>query len=108
MASLKRSGRPRAQRVDTSAPAQVRFPGRALLRTIIVLVVGQLVAHAASWGLDWQTFAPDMVESLTNATGVAFAGIAQWVLTLPGVNTWLQRFLPGLAATPRSEAQLDE
>lgn len=49
-----------------------------------------------------------MVESLTNAAGVAFAGIAQWILTLPGINTWLQRFLPGLAAVPRSEAQLDE
>ena len=89
--SLKRSGRPRAQRVDTSAPAQVRFPGRALLRTIIVLVVGQLVAHAASWGLDWQTFAPDMVESLTNATGVAFAGIAQCI-TIIGIPVGLANF----------------
>lgn len=78
---------------------QVQFPGRALLRTVVVLMVGQAVAWAASIGIDWSSFQPDMVDGLTEAGGLGFSVLAQWILTMPGVSTWLERFAPWLAPT---------
>ena len=75
-------------------PTQSRHPWRATTRTVAAAIVAFL------------PFLPEIVkmfgvESLPwVAAIVAVAGTVTRVLAMPGVNGWLQRYLPFLAAQP--------
>lgn len=85
----------------TATPTQVRRPWRSTLRTIVQTAVG-----AAALG-------PAVYEAATHhqadqATGYAAIGLAvaaglTRVMALPQVETFLQRFVPFLAAQPKAD-----
>lgn len=81
----------------TIQPTQARHPWRATIRT------------AFATALPLVPLLPELVDALglqayAWAGGiVAAAGVVTRVLAVPGVNAWLQRHLPALAAAPRGE-----
>lgn len=86
----------------TVLPTQVRRPWRATVRTVFAA----LVSLAA--------LAPLIVAGIEEATGYDVKGVPFVVVTLaacaavtrvmaiPGVEAWLKRFLPFLAAAPKA------
>lgn len=89
-------------------PTQVARPWRATLRTIFQALVG-LAA-----------LAPLIAAAVEEATGYDIDGVRFGVLALaasaavtrvmalPGVEAWLRRFLPFLAAEPAPVAKVDQ
>lgn len=81
------------------APTQVKHPWRATVRTLFAAVVSAAAMapliysaatdHDPAQATGWAALA------LTIASGITR------VLAVPAVNTFLQRFLPFLAAEPR-------
>ena len=78
------------------APTQSRYPWRAVARTIFAVIP----AFAVLW--------PSIVaasgasETLPGvALSLAVAGAITRVLAVPGVNDFLEKYLPFLAATPK-------
>lgn len=85
---------PRPSVVVPTGPTQTRHPVRAMLRTILAVVVPlaallpQIVDAAGLSRYGW-------------AGGVvALAATITRILAMPGVNTWLAKYLPPLAAAP--------
>lgn len=80
-------------------PTQVAHPWRATVRTIFAAVVG------------FAPMAPVIYQAATQqdpaqATGVVAGGLVvaggvTRVMALPGVDAWLKKFVPFLAATPK-------
>lgn len=82
-------------------PTQTRHPWRATLRTVVagaVALVSLLPTIAAVGHLG---AVPGMAQAL------AVAGAVTRVLAIPGVDTWLRRYLPWLAAQPASDPEED-
>jgi hypothetical protein len=81
-------------------PTQVRHPWRATVRTVFAAVV----AFASMAPLIYQAATGDSPERATGvaAIGLAVAGGVTRVLALPVVEQFLRRFVPFLAAQPRS------
>lgn len=75
-------------------PTQVHRPWRATARTVFQAVIGL----AAIWGLVVHTLGLPAWGWVPLSLAVA-AGVTR-VMALPGVEAWLQRFLPFLAADP--------
>jgi hypothetical protein len=76
------------------APTQVRRPWRSVARTIFQATV----SLAAMWGVIVEVAGlPDWAWV---GCSVAVAGGITRVMALPGVEAWLRRFLPFLAAAP--------
>ena len=83
-----------------AAPTQVRRPWRATARTAFQGLVGAAsmaapvyvaaTHHDAGAATGWA------------ATGLAISAGVTRVIALPGVNDWLVRFLPFLAAEPEA------
>jgi hypothetical protein len=79
----------------TTAPTQTRHPWRATARTILAAALPLI------------PLLPELVDVLglrayAWAGGiVTAAGIITRVLAVPGVNAWLARHAPALAAAPR-------
>lgn len=75
-------------------PTQTRHPWRATARTVLAAAVGAAsllptvvaVAHL------------DAVPAVGQA--VAVAGVMTRILAIPGVDAWLRRYAPWLAAAP--------
>lgn len=81
------------------SPTQVRRPWRSTARTVFQALVGLCILApvvVAQTGLT-----VEQLPWLGIVLGVA-AGVTR-VMAVPGVETWLRRFLPFLAAAPRSE-----
>lgn len=78
-------------------PTQARHPWRATARTVLAA------------GLPLVPVLPELVDALgleayAWAGGiVAAAGVITRVLAVPGVNRWLARYAPALAAAPKRE-----
>ena len=89
------------QMSSETPPTQVMYPIRAILRTFIAAAVSAFVTWATSIGIDIATFAPGLTDLLTSALWAVLTALVTWVLTKPGVNAWLQKYMPLLAATPR-------
>lgn len=98
---------------NDGVPTQVANPVRTTLRTVAAGLVGLLVAlptvnlvlAALQDYLNEQTAVviPAPVWLVLNgatAVVVLLSGIVTRVLAVPGVNTWVKRHLPGLAAIP--------
>lgn len=77
-----------------TATTQTRHPWRATARTVFAGVVAgasllpELLAETHTGG------------TVLGAQALAVAGAVTRVLAIPGVNGWLERFLPFLAAAP--------
>lgn len=84
-----------------SGPAQVRYPWRATIRT----VVWAIVAFAAMSPLIYQAAVGQDPEQAVGwvAAALAILGGIQRVMTLPAVDTFLRLYVPWLAATPRED-----
>lgn len=78
----------------TPVPTQTRHPWRATVRTVLaagVALLSLLPTVAAVAHLD---AVPAVAQVL------AVAGAVTRVLALPGVDAWLRRWVPWLAASP--------
>jgi Flp pilus assembly pilin Flp len=90
--------------ITPTQPTQVRRPWRATTRTVFQAFIGLcalapiLVAEA---GLD-----PAKLPWLAVVLAVALA--VTRVMAIPGVDAWLRRFLPFLAAAPPADVRRDE
>lgn len=79
-------------------PTQVRRPWRSTVRTVFQALVGLCVIApvvVAETGLK-----ADQLPWLAGVLAVAAA--VTRIMALPGVEAWLRRFLPFLAAAPKS------
>lgn len=93
---------------DPTAPTQVQHPARAVARTIVAAVFGLLVLSPAitpglvDWAHENAGILPEWVTPVVvgvNAAVVAVAALVTRVLAVPGVDDWIQRYLPFLAAS---------
>lgn len=83
--------------VAATPPTQVRRPWRSTIRTVVQVVLGVaplLPAIVGASGVD------DSLPAVAAALALS-AGITR-VMGLPAVEGFLQRFVPWLAASPRS------
>ena len=80
----------------TLVATQSEHPYRAVARTIFAGLIGL----AAAWALIIEALGLDKGLPWV-ATTLAIAGGITRVLAIPAVNTWLQTFIPWLAATPK-------
>jgi hypothetical protein len=83
--------------VATTTPTQVRHPWRSMLRTgfaVVVALAAMMPLLVTAAGVD-ETLAP-VAGVLAIASGITR------VLALPQTEAFLKRFLPFLAATPKS------
>lgn len=80
-----------------SQVTQARHPWRATVRTIFAAAV----SLAAIWGLIVEAAGVDAKAPVVAAT-LAVAGGVTRILAIPGVEQWLRRFFPWLAAAPSS------
>jgi hypothetical protein len=80
--------------VPDTAPTQVRKPWRATFRTSLTALVAliPLIPQIAA--------AADIDEIPTVASFVAIAAAVSRVLSLNGVEAWLDKYIPILAAEP--------
>lgn len=93
--------------IAEGTPTQVAHPWRAVLRTLVVGVIGWLLAELVRvTGLDLTHLATDMVDSITKGLWALFTAFCQYIITRPEVEDWLVRYLPGLATGVHSEIKL--
>ena len=82
----------------TEQPTQVRRPWRTVVRTVfqalVALAALSPVIYSAATNAD-----PATATGALGGVLVVSAGITR-VMALPGVNGWLERFVPFLAAEP--------
>lgn len=80
-------------------PTQVRRPWRTTVRTAFQAAVG--AAAMAGPVYEAATHQDPAAATGLAATGLAICLGVTRVMALPGVNGWLERFVPWLAAEPR-------
>lgn len=84
-----------AEQVGQVPATQTLHPWRATVRTVFAAVVALLpflpaiASEVGLTGVGWV------------AAGLAITGGVTRVLAIPGVQEWMQRYLPWLSATPR-------
>lgn len=83
-------------------PTQVRRPWRATLRTVFAATV----AFAAMWALIVEAAGVDSTEPYI-ALSLTVTGAITRIMALPAVEVWLAKFLPFLAAEPKSEMMVE-
>lgn len=80
-------------------PTQTRYPWRATARTIAAALVAALV------------IAPQIIveaglsDTAYGAQALAVIGAVTRILAIPGVDAWLRRYVPWLAAEPPPAAR---
>lgn len=81
-----------------AAPTQVRRPWRAVARTVFQALIGVAALAPAAYAAATQQ---DPAQAAGwAATGLAVSAAVTRVMALPGVEGWLERFVPFLAAQP--------
>lgn len=81
---------------ESKQTTQARYPWRAVLRTVFAGIVALAALMPALVN------ASGLAETSTAAGGVlAVAGGITRIMAVPGVNDFLQRFVPWLAAAPK-------
>lgn len=83
-----------------TAPTQVKQPWRTVVRTVFQAIV----TLAGVWGLVVSAAGWDSAAPIVAATVGFAAGITR-VMAIPAVNTWIERFLPFLAAAPTKSTE---
>lgn len=96
---------------NDGVPTQVANPGRATIRTAMAALVGLVlilnpvltIVIDFLHGLEPQFTVPPVIYAVLNGTillvTAVIAAITR-ILAVPGVNEWIKRFLPWLAAIP--------
>lgn len=82
-------------------PAQITYPWRSTLRTILWAVVAFAAMSPLIYTAATQQEPGQAVGWV--ATALAILAAVQRVMTLPVVDSFLRRYLPWLAATPRDD-----
>lgn len=80
-------------------PTQVKRPWRTTARTVFQGLVGAAAIAAPVY--EAATHHDPATAGGWAATGLAISAGVTRVMALPGVNSWLERFVPWLAAEPR-------
>ena len=83
-----------------ATPTQVRRPWRATARTVFQGLIGAAAMAAPVY--EAATHHDAGAATGWAATGLAISAGVTRVMALPGVNDWLARFLPFLAAEPKA------
>lgn len=81
---------------------QSQYPWRATARTVFAAIVGALSL------LPVIAVTAGVSESAAVVQVIAVTGAVTRVLALPGVNDWLERFVPWLAPVPRGQGDVGE
>lgn len=90
--------------VEEGTPTQVAHPWRSILRTIVVALVGFVLAQVIRYtGLDLTAWSAEIVDQVTNGIWLVLTGVFQYVITRPGVENFLIKFLPPLATGVHTE-----
>lgn len=84
-----------------AGPAQITYPWRSTLRTILWAVVAFAAMSPLIYTAATQQEPGQAVGWV--ATALAILAAVQRVMTLPVVDAFLRRYLPWLAATPRDD-----
>lgn len=90
----------------TAPPTQVKRPWRAVARTLFQAVVMLAVIAPAIYTA--ATKRDPAAATGFAATGLMIAGAITRVMALPGVEAFLRRFLPFLAASPAPDEHPQE
>lgn len=75
---------------------QERYPWRAVVRTVFEATV----SFAAMWGLIVEALGLDETWAWVAASLAVTAAVTR-VMAVPEVNSWLERYVPWLAAAPK-------
>lgn len=85
-------------------PTQVKYPWRAVLRTVLAYIVGAGIVVPAVWSIAQDTLAgylsPEVITAAAWTVGliVAVSAFVTRVIAIPQVNAWLTKL--GVGATP--------
>lgn len=79
---------------DQPAPTQTQHPWRATLRTVVAGVLGLLSLLPVIVAAGHLEAVPGVAQALAVSAAVTR------ILAIPGVDAWLRRYLPWLAAQP--------
>ncbi len=83
--------------MSAPTPTQTQYPWRATVRTVFAAVVGLLSLLPVIFmtaGVSGEVYAIQIL---------AVTGAITRVLAIPGVNAWLEKFVPFLAAEPKQK-----
>ena len=89
-------------------PTQVKYPWRALLRTVLAYIVGAGIVVPAAWVIAQDTLSgylsPEVITATAWTVGliVAVSAFVTRVIAIPQVNAWLTKL--GVGATPAQAA----
>ena len=89
-------------------PTQVKYPWRAVLRTVLAYIVGAGIVVPAAWVIAQDTLSgylsPEVVTATAWTVGliVAVSAFVTRVIAIPQVNAWLTKL--GVGATPAQAA----
>ena len=89
-------------------PTQVKYPWRAVLRTVLAYIVGAGIVVPAAWVIAQDTLSgylsPEVVTATAWTVGliVAVSAFVTRVIAIPQVNAWLTKL--GVGATPAPDA----
>lgn len=89
--------------IQSGQPTQVAHPWRAVLRTFVAAVVGAVVTWLAGLGVDLESLAPAITESVTYGLFTLVTGVVTGVLAHPAVNAWVEKWAPWLATGVHTE-----
>ena len=89
-------------------PTQVKYPWRAVLRTVLAYIVGAGIVVPAAWVIAQDTLSgylsPEVITATAWTVGliVAVSAFVTRVIAIPQVNAWLTKL--GVGATPAQAA----
>ncbi len=78
-------------------PTQTQYPWRATLRTVVAGLIGLASLLPVIVAAGHLETAPGITQALAVSAAVTR------ILAIPGVDAWLRRYLPVLAAQPPSK-----
>jgi hypothetical protein len=87
-----------AASLTPAVPTQVKHPWRAVIRTVFALLIGAAALAPEVVSVSHLDTVPALSGAV--ATLLAVSGGVTRVMALPGVNGWLSRNVPWLAASP--------
>lgn len=87
-------------------PTQVKYPWRAVLRTVLAYIVGAGIVVPAAWVIAQDTLSgylsPEVITAAAWTVGliVAVSAFVTRVIAIPQVNAWLTKLGVGAAPAP--------
>lgn len=85
--------------METNTPTQVAHQARTMIRTALQATVGALVGWLATKGLDLT----DYTDAIVGISSVIGGGIVSYIMAQPGVNRFVDKWLPFLGTGVQQE-----